>query len=81
MHQVHLPLSAGKKLLAQDPRTERNGGFQKLLVELSRQYDPQTETLKVSQSNLEKIERYRKNYGGGGWQSLLRELSRKASLK
>ena len=74
MYQVSLSKPAADKLLAVDPSTERNGGFQQLTVALRRQYDPNTGILQVNHSDLERINRYKKKYGGGGWQRLLREI-------
>jgi hypothetical protein len=72
--QIKLSENAVRRLLAQDPRTESKGGFQKLLIGMQRQLDSQTGMLRVSSSQVEKIERYRKQYGRGGWQDILDEV-------
>jgi len=76
--QIKLSEKAVRKLLAQDPRTEGKGGFQKLIIGMQRQLDSQTGLLRVSNSQVEKIERYRKAYGRGGWQDILEEVLKQA---
>ena len=78
MLQIQLSQTAVRKLLAQDPRTENRGGFQKLVIGLRRQVDSETGVLRVSDSQVEKIERYRKHYGRGGWQDILDEVLNQA---
>lgn len=79
MLQIQLSQKAIKKLLTQDPRTESKGGFQKLIIGMQRQLDSATGVLQVTDSQVEKIERYRKQYGRGGWQDILAEVLKQAS--
>lgn len=79
MLQIQLPQSATKRLLAQDPATEKRGGFQKLIISLRRQVDESTGILQVTDSQIEKVRRYRKKYGGGGWQNILDPIWKQAS--
>jgi hypothetical protein len=78
MLQVQLSQNAIKKLLAQDPKTENKGGFQKLIVGLRRQLNPETGVLHINDSQVERIERYRRDYGRGGWQGVLDEVLKQA---
>lgn len=78
MLQIQLSQNAVRKLVDQDPRTENKGGFQKLVIGLRRQVDSETGILRVSDSQVEKIERYRKQYGRGGWQDILDEVLKQA---
>ena len=81
MLQIQLQQSATKKLLAQDPATEKKGGFQKLIVSLQRQVNMETGLLQVTDSQLEKVKRYRKKYGQGGWQNILDPIWKQANIK
>jgi hypothetical protein len=78
MLQIQLSQKAIKRILAQDPRTENKGGFQKLVISMQRQLDRQSGVLRVSDSQVEKIERYRRAYGRGGWQDILDEVLKQA---
>ena len=78
MLQIQLSQKAVKKLLAQDPTTESKGGFQKLIIGLRRQVNTETGVLRISDSQVERIERYRMSYGRGGWQDILDEVSKQA---
>jgi hypothetical protein len=78
MHQINLPAHVAEKLLAVDTSTERDGGFQKLAVTLQRQLDRETGVLSLSTSDVEKIERYRNQYGQGGWQGLFDAIMQQA---
>lgn len=74
MPQIKLTHAVVQKLLAQDPSTEQNGGFQRLTIKLQRQVNPQTGVLTVDASDMAKIERYRNDYGQGGWQDLFDQI-------
>jgi hypothetical protein len=74
VYQINLSPRTADKLLSQDPTREKRGGFQKLAITLQRNLDMKTRVLKVSASDLEKIERYRTRYGQGGWQDLFDEI-------
>lgn len=78
MLQIRFSQKALRKLIGQDPKTENRGGFQKLVIGLRRQVDSEMGILGVSDSQIEKIERYRKQYGRGGWQDILDEVLKQA---
>lgn len=56
------------------------GGFQSLLRALQKQYDKKTSVVTVTSEQIEKINRYTKEYGSGGFENRLdgirRELPR-----
>lgn len=59
------------ELNKQDPSTAGDGGYQALLVKLQGQVDPETNELSLDDTDAERIRRYGKQYGDGGWQSRL----------
>lgn len=58
-------------LFRQDPATQRNGGYQGLLVRLQGNTNRTTGELLLSDSDLERIPRYAFDYGNGGWEGRL----------
>lgn len=58
-------------LLEQDPATELDGGYQRLMVRLQRKLDRSTGHLELDARDLEQIQRYASAYGQGGWQERL----------
>jgi hypothetical protein len=52
----------------QDPVTEKDGGFQQLLVDLQDSLNRQTGALSLSDEHEEKIPRYAFDYKNGGWE-------------
>ena len=58
-------------LFRQDPTTQRNGGYQRLLVRLQKNTHRSTGELALSDSDLERIPRYAFDYGNGGWEGRL----------
>jgi len=72
MH-YRIPLSADNldDLNKQDPSTASDGGFQGLLVKLQGQVDRKTNELWLDDTDVERIRRYSKQYGDGGWQGRL----------
>jgi hypothetical protein len=83
-------LQAGEiaELDKQDPSTEFDGGYQKLIVGLQRKIDRKTSELFLSDNDLEKIQRFALDYGNVGWKATLigvfgrtlgQELARKPS--
>lgn len=70
MPKVQLPQAVVNDLLALDPKIKPNGGFQRLAIELREKLDTTTNSLELSDNEVEKIRRYRTEYGGGGWQNL-----------
>ena len=61
-------------LFNQDVTTENNGGFQKLLVKLQRQFNRFDNTLYLNETDLERIPRYAFDYGNGGWENRLVQI-------
>lgn len=60
-----------QELLKQDPATERDGGWQALLVGLQRRTNKTTGRLTLAAADLEQIQRYAFHYKQGGWQGRL----------
>ena len=58
----------------QDPTTERDGGFQKLLVDLQYALNRSTGTIALSDEQEEKIPRYAFDYNNGGWEDRLKGI-------
>jgi hypothetical protein len=61
-------------LLRQDPTTETDGGFQKLLVTLQYLLDEATGVIELPDILLERIPRYAFDYGNGGWENRLKGI-------
>jgi hypothetical protein len=61
-------------LLRQDPATETDGGFQKLLVTLQYLVDEKSGAIELPKVLLERIPRYAFDYGNGGWESRLKSI-------
>ena len=58
----------------QDPVTERDGGFQKLLVDLQYSLNRKTGALPLTEDHEEKIPRYAFDYQNGGWEDRLKSI-------
>ena len=58
-------------LFEQDPSSEKNGGWQGLLVRLQRSVDTDTGVIKISGRDLVRIPKYAFDMGHGGWQGKL----------
>jgi hypothetical protein len=58
----------------QDPMTERDGGFQKLLVDLQYSLNRKTGALALTDDLEEKISRYAFDYKNGGWEDRLKGI-------
>ena|ERR1035441_4842349 len=71
MMQVILNAAEIEILFRQDPATQRNGGYQSLLVRLQRNTDRTTGALTLTTKDLERIPRYAFDYGNGGWEGRL----------
>ncbi len=61
-------------LVRQDPATETDGGFQRLLVTLQYLTDEETGVIELPDILLERIRRYAFDYGNGGWESRLKSI-------
>jgi len=61
-------------LMQQDPRTEKDGGFQQLLVTLQKKLNTVTGNINLTGKDIERIVRYAFEYGNGGWESMLRSV-------
>jgi site-specific DNA-methyltransferase (adenine-specific) len=60
-----------QELLKQDPATEKDGGWQGLLVGFQKRLNKTTGHLTVTTGDLEQIQRYAFHYTRGGWQNRL----------
>ena len=60
-----------QELLKQDPETEKDGGWQGLLVGLQKRLNKRTGHLTLTAADLEQLQRYAFFYKRGGWQSRL----------
>lgn len=63
-----------QELLKQDPTTEKDGGWQSLLVGLQKRLNKSTGHLTVTGRDFEQIQRYAFHYERGGWQSRLQAI-------
>lgn len=69
--QVTLSQTEIDRLFQQDPRTEGDGGWQKLLVTLQKKTDRSSGVINLGPDDLEKIPRYAFDYKQGGWENTL----------
>jgi hypothetical protein len=60
-----------QELLKQDPATEKDGGWQGLMVGLQKRTNKMTGRLTLFPADLEQMRRYAFHYGNGGWESRL----------
>jgi hypothetical protein len=51
-----------------------SGGFQSLLEKLQKQCNPKTKELGLYDDDRERIKRYMKEYGNGGWEERLKNI-------
>lgn len=58
----------------QDPATESDGGYQRLLVTLQYLLDERTGAIELPDIVLERIPRYAFDYGNGGWEDRLKGI-------
>ena len=71
MKIVTLNKNEADLLRRQDPSTESEGGFQKLLVTLQFLLDEESGAIELPEILLERIPRYAFDYGNGGWEERL----------
>jgi hypothetical protein len=66
-------LQAGEiaELDRQDPSTEFDGGYPRLMIGMQRRIDRKTGELVLSDNDLEKIQRYAFDHENGGWENTL----------
>lgn len=74
MQTITLTASEIAVLDRQDPMTEHDGGFQKLLVDLQYSVNRKTGTLALDDEHEEKIPRYAFDYKNGGWEDRLKRI-------
>lgn len=74
MQIVTLNQDEKEVLLRQDPSTESDGGFQKLLITLQYLLDEKSGTIELPDILLERIPRYAFDYGNGGWENRLKSI-------
>jgi hypothetical protein len=56
------------ELFLQDPSTAGDGGFQRFIVTLQKQYRTATREVRLDDDDIEKIREYAANSKQGGWQ-------------
>lgn len=61
-------------LKRQDPATESDGGFQRLMVTLQCSLDEKTGIIEIPDPVLERLPRYAFDYGNGGWEHRLKAI-------
>jgi site-specific DNA-methyltransferase (adenine-specific) len=73
---IDIALNAGEVMdfLKQDPRTEKDGGWQSLLLGLQKRLNKTTGHLTLTSADLEQIQRYAFHCTRGGWQNRLRGI-------
>ncbi|MBA2744307.1 MAG: aspartyl-tRNA synthetase [Chthoniobacterales bacterium] len=74
MRTVTLNEKEREILSRQDPTTESDGGYQKLLVTLQYLLDSESGTIELPAVLLERIPRYAFDYGNGGWEDRLTSI-------
>lgn len=62
------------ELRKQDPASKGDGGFQSLLVRLQEKVDVGTNSLSLTEADLNRIQKYASEHGRGGWQSRLQAI-------
>jgi hypothetical protein len=68
---VTLNKSEMDRLFQQDPDTEKDGGFQSLIVGMQKRTNKSTGDLTLSPTDLERIPKYAFDYKQGGWENTL----------
>jgi len=58
-------------LFRQNPNSENDGGWQRLLVTLQKRVKRESGAIKLTPNLLERIQRYAFDYGNGGWETRL----------
>jgi hypothetical protein len=71
MITVNLNEAEREILYRQDTGTGGDGGWQSLLVGIQRALNEQTGEVTLTESQMERIQRYAFNYGNGGWEDRL----------
>ena len=66
------------ELFVQPAHTEKDGGFQSLLVGMQRKTDKATGKLTLDADELERIPRYAFDYKNGGWENRLIAIFRRS---
>jgi hypothetical protein len=76
IHVMFITLDEDERaaLFEQPEETKHRGGFQAFLVGLQKRVEPETNRLKLTVSDRERIARYAHDYKGGGWQTRLRKI-------
>ena len=71
---LHLNASEMAALFVQPADTEKDGGFQSLLVGMQKRINRSTGQLTLLPDELERIPRYAFDYKNGGWQDRLTSI-------
>jgi hypothetical protein len=72
--QIVLNQTEMDRLFKQHPDTEKDGGWQGLLVSLQKKLNTTTGDIDLSPLDLEKIPRYAFDYDKGGWEDTLKAI-------
>jgi hypothetical protein len=62
------------ELRRQNPASKSDGGFQSLLVGLQERLDAKTKSLSLSETDIQRIQKYASEHGRGGWQNRLQAI-------
>jgi len=68
---ITLSTSEADRLFQQDSATERDGGFQSLIVGMQKRTNAATGDLTLTPTDLERIPKYAFDYKQGGWENTL----------
>jgi hypothetical protein len=71
---IRLTVSERDALFRQRPDTRQGGGFQAFLVRLQERMQPESNELRLTIDDRERIARYAFDYHGGGWQARLKKI-------
>jgi len=72
--QIFLDQAEMDRLFTQHPDTEKDGGWQGLLVGLQKKLNTVTGELNLDATELQKIPRYAFDYDRGGWENTLKAI-------
>lgn len=70
--QIQITENQAKTLFKVRKEDRGKGGFQNLILKLQSAYDKERFVVNLSESEVNTIRRYVKNYKSGGWQSYLK---------
>jgi MinD-like ATPase involved in chromosome partitioning or flagellar assembly/class 3 adenylate cyclase len=74
LRTISLTQAERDALFRQKPETKQGGGFQAFLVKLQGRMQPDSNEIKLTVDDRERIARYAFDYRGGGWQARLKKI-------